>query len=138
MNYIKEYLKWFVIINTGVMLIVAINTTVYGTAEIMTLWKILAASAVTSLVTTVAFSIEPKRIMTPIRLVVFFIIFYVVILAVMVAIGIGFDWIDFSAKGISIMAMSVAGVFFVTVVLSVVLGAADAKKMNEALKDIRE
>lgn len=138
MNYIKEYLKWFVIINIGVMLIVAINTTAYGTADIMTLWKILAASAVTSLVTTIAFSIEPKRIMTPIKQIVFFIILYVVLLAVMVAIGIVFDWIDFSAKGLSVMALSVAGVFIVTVVLSAVLGAVDAKKMNEALKDMRD
>lgn len=138
MNFIKEYIKWFVIINTGVVLIVAINMRGYGTINGMTLWRILAASAATTLVTTIAFSIEPKRLMTRLQQVIFLVILYVVLLAVMISLGMAFGWIDLSGKGIFVMAASVAGVFICTVILSIVLGAVDAKKMNEALKEMRE
>lgn len=138
MNYIKEYIKWFVIINTGVMLIVAINMAGYGAINGMTLWRILAASAATSLVTTIAFSIEPRGVMTKAKQFLYFVVFYLVLLVVMVSLGICFEWIDFSVTGILVMAASVAGVFICTIVLSAILGAVDAKKMNEALKDIHD
>ena len=56
----------------------------------------------------------------------------------MISLGMAFGWIDLSGKGIFVMAASVAGVFICTVILSIVLGAVDAKKMNEALKEMRE
>lgn len=138
MRYIKEYLKWFVIINSGVLLIFALNTFNYEYIKSIYLFEIIAASAATALPTAILFSIEPKKEITKFVSALLVLIHYVCLLAIMLILGISFGWIEFNLKGIAVMALSVAGVYICSTVLSVVLDKREAKRLNEALEAFRD
>ncbi len=138
MKFIKEFIKWFITINTGVLLIFIINTTDYDYIRTVYLWEIFAVSAVTSLITTLFFSIDPGKIITRVVQIVIVFLHYLSLFITMMLFGISFGWIPFNLSGVLTMALSVAGVYICTAVLSVVTGMQDAKKMNEALNKFKE
>lgn len=138
MRYIKEFLKWFVIINTGVVLVLFLNTMRVDVISCKVFWQIFASSALTALPTTVLYSIDPKKVM-PLSLQILAVaIHYVVLLVIMVWLGVSFGWIIFNGHGIIIMALSVAAVYVCSFGLGYALNASEAKAINEALKNIRD
>ena len=58
---IKKFVLFFVIITTGILLVFGINTIRYETIQTSHIWKIFIVSGITSLVTTIVFSIDPKK-----------------------------------------------------------------------------
>lgn len=138
MKYIKDYIKWFVVINTGVLLIFAFNAMSYDYIQTVYLWEIFGASAVTALITTAFFSIDPKKVIPKYVQFLLVLLHYVCLFAVMLFFGCSFGWIEFDLQGILNMALSVAGVYLCTAVLSVIIGTQDARKMNEALNEFRD
>lgn len=138
MKFIKEFFKWFVIINTGILLVLAFNTVGYDRIPSVFLWEVFIASAATSLITAIFFSIDPKKEMPRYLQILAVVIHYVCLLIIMIVLGKSFGWIALDGKGIVIMALSVAGVYICTTVLSIVLGTQEAKKMNEALNAFKD
>ncbi len=136
--FFSEFLKWFLIINTGIMLIVWINIFKYDTIWTTTIPQIFCASFVTSLVTTAVFSINPKK---PLSALVRFLIsaaHYLVLCVIIMTLGTLFNWFDLSLSGCIIVALSVAGVYLVAAVISYLLSKSEADEMTKALKDFRE
>lgn len=138
MNFAKEFVKWFVIINTGIFIILIPNT--WGSTSISpdNLWEALIASAVTSLITAIFFSINPKKEIPKIVVAAMMAGHFVCLLAIMLFLGNAFGWIEFNQRGVLTMTLSVAGVYICAAVLSFVFGMQDAKKMNKALEDYRK
>ena len=138
MEYIKEYIKWFVIINTAVLIVVAINYLGHDVISVSSLWGIIISSAATALITTGFFAINPKKIVTRRTKILMFLIHYSLLVATMMALGRVFGWVGYDIKGFIIMALSVAGVYALSVFGSYLFGLFDAQRMNEALNKFKE
>lgn len=134
MRYIIKFFKWFLIINSGVLLIFALNTMKYDYIKTVYLFEIFAASAATTLPTVVLFSLEPKKVIPKYCSVLMILLHYICLLVIMLVLGSKFEWIELNFRGILCMALSVAGVYIVVTILSIILGISEANKLNEALK----
>ncbi len=138
MKFIKEFIKWFITINTGVLLIFILNTMSYDCIQTVYLWEIFAVSAVTSLITTLFFSIDPQKVISKFVQILIVILHYLCLLVTMLFFGNSFGWITLDAKGILNMVLSVAGVYLCTTLLSIITGMQDARIMNDALNKFKD
>ena len=135
--FISEFLKWFLIINTGIMLIVWLNIFRYDNIWVSIIPQIFCASAVTSLVTTAVFSINPKKPLgKPLRILIP-VAHYLVLCVIIMTLGKFFDWFELSLSGCVVVALSVAGVYLITAVISYLLSKSEADEMTKALKDFK-
>lgn len=138
MKYIKEFIRWFITITTGVLLIFILNTMKYEYIRSIYLWEIFGVSAVTSLITTVFFAIDPKKVISKAVQILIVFLHYISLFVTMLFFGNSFGWITLDVRGVLTMAISVAGVYLCTAVLSLITGMQDAKKMNEALNKFKD
>lgn len=138
MKYIKEFIRWFITITTGVLLIFILNTMKYEYIRSIYLWEIFGVSAVTSLITTVFFAIDPKKVISKAVQILIVFLHYISLFVTMLFFGNSFGWITLDVRGVLTMAISVAGVYLCTAVLSLITGMQDAKRMNEALRKFKD
>lgn len=138
MKFIRDFVKWFVIINTGVLLIFALNTIGYDYIKTVYLLEIFAASAVTALLTAMFMSIEPKKVINKYMQFLLVLAHYVCLLVTMIILGKSFGWITTEGKDLVFMALSVAGVYICTAIIAAVLGTREAKMLNDALQSFKE
>ena len=138
MKIIKDYIKWFITITTGVLLIFVLNTMQYEYIRSIYLLEIFGVSAITSLITTLFFAIDPKKVMPKFVQILLVLLHYICLLVTMLFFGHSFGWIPLDANGILNMALSVAGVYLCTTVLTILTGMQDANKMNEALNKFKD
>lgn len=138
MKYIKEFIRWFITITTGVLLIFILNTMKYEYIRSIYLWEIFGVSAATSLITTVFFAIDPKKVISKAVQVLIVFLHYISLFVTMLLFGNSFGWITLDVRGVLTMAISVAGVYLCTAVLSLITGMQDAKRMNEALRKFKD
>lgn len=136
--FISEFLKWFLIINTGIMLIVWFNIFNYETIWTQIFPQIFCASFVTSIVTTAFFSINPKKPLSMIMRVLIPVAHYLVLCVIIMTLGTLFDWFEFSLSGCLAVVLSVAGVYLITAVISYLLSKSEADEMTKALKDFKD
>ena len=136
--FISEFLKWFLIINTGIMLIVWFNIFNYETIWTQIFPQIFCASFVTSIVTTAFFSINPKKPLSRIMRVLIPVAHYLVLCVIIMTLGTLFDWFEFSLSGCLVVALSVAGVYLITAVISYLLSKSEADEMTKALKNFKD
>ena len=135
-TFLSDLLKWFLIINTGIMAIVWIN--LFGYDEIWTAIfpQIFGASFLTSLVTCGYFSINPKKpISVPVRILLTF-AHYLILCVIIMGLGNLFDWFELSVTGGISVVLSVAGVYLIATVVSIVLSKSEADEMTRALKNL--
>ena len=137
-NFFTEFLKWFLIINTGIMVIVWINIFKYDTIWTAIFPQIFGASFITSLVTAGYFSYNPKKPITvPVRILLT-LAHYLVLCASITVLGTLFDWFELTLRGFIGMALSVAGVYFITAVISYFLSKGEADEMTNALRNYKD
>ncbi len=136
--FISEFLKWFLIINTGIMLIVWFNIFNYETIWTQIFPQIFCASFVTSIVTTAFFSINPKKPLRRIMRVLIPVAHYLVLCVIIMTLGTLFDWFEFSLSGCLVVVLSVAGVYLITAVISYLLSKSEADEMTKALKNFKD
>ena len=137
MKFFTEFLKYFVIITTGVLLMCAVNVSLSETggeslAVGITLWQILGAGAVTAFVTALVYMRECK---TKKQFIVMVIIHYILICAIMVTLGVLYGWMDFNIGGIIMMTVSVALVYLFTYAVRYFSDIRQADEFNRALKE---
>ena len=136
--FFSEFLKWFLIINTGIMVIVWINIFKYDTIWTAIFPQIFGASFITSLVTAGYFSYNPKKPITvPVRILLT-LAHYLVLCASITVLGTLFDWFELTLRGFIGMALSVAGVYFITAVISYFLSKGEADEMTNALRNYKD
>lgn len=137
-EFIKKFLIFFLIINTGITIIFAIFAGNAGSIDVVSLWRIMLIAALTALVTAVVFSIEPKKHLTvPMIVLIFFCHFFVLSLIVYVG-GTWFGWFERSLSGLLSVILSVGFVYIFTTVATVILTHKETNELNEALKDYKE
>lgn len=137
-TFLTDLLKWFVIINTAIMLVVWISIFRYDTIWVEIIPQIFCASLATSLVTTIVFSINPKKPMgVPVRILLG-VGHYIVLCAIIMGLGSLFNWFDLSLSGALTVAGSVAAVYFITALISYLLSKNEADEMTNALKNFNE
>lgn len=99
MRFLKELCRFFVQITTGILIICAINYSVWGNGELPAniLWQIVLSGAVTAVITEIVMSLpEPE---TKKRFVLYTALHYVVLCIVMSVIGMLFDWVSKTVLG---------------------------------------
>ncbi len=134
-TFLSDLLKWFLIINTGIMVIVWINLFGYDDIWTAIFPQIFAASFLTSLVTTAYFSINPKKpISVPVRILLT-LAHYLLLCVIIMGLGSIFNWFDLSITGCIMVALSVAGVYLIATVISIILSKGEADEMTKALKN---
>ncbi|MBP5184653.1 MAG: DUF3021 family protein [Lachnospiraceae bacterium] len=137
-TFLINFLKWFLIINSGILLIVGLNIFRYESISTLIIPQIFAASFLTSLVTTALFSYNPRN---PIKKGVALLLYfghYLVLCAIIMTLGTLFEWFEFSPKGALTVALSVAGVYFVSFIISYILSKGEADEMTKALNNLKD
>ena len=136
--FISNLIKFFLIINSAEMLIVWINIFKFDTIGTALIPQIFCSSFVTALVTTVFFSLNPKKPLSVALRVILYIAFYLVLCVVIMGLGSLFSWFELSPQGILGVALSVAGVFCITSVISYIMSKSEANEMTDALKNFKD
>ncbi len=137
-TFFTEFLKFFLIINSAIMVIVWLNIFRYDTIWTMIIPQIFCASFVTSLVTTLFFSLNPKKpVSVPLR-VLLYVALYLVLCIIIMGLGSLFNWFELSLKGALLVAVSVAGVYCITTVISYIMSKNEANEMTDALKNFKD
>ena len=137
-TFLSDLLKWFLIINTAIMVIVWINLFGYDDIWTAIFPQIFAASFLTSLVTTAYFSINPKKpISVPVRI-LFTLAHYLLLCVIIMGLGNAFDWFELSITGCIMVALSVAGVYLIATVISIILSKNEADEMTRALEKYKD
>ncbi|MBE5844567.1 MAG: DUF3021 domain-containing protein [Butyrivibrio sp.] len=136
--FLSELFKWFLIINTGIMVVVWLNTLGYEYIWTQIIPQIFCASFLTSLVTTIIFSINPRKPMgVPLR-VLLVCVHYLILCAIIMTVGMLFDWFELTVKGGITVVLSVAAVYFLAAVTSYILSKGEADEMTNALKNYKD
>ncbi len=136
--FISEFLKWFLIINTGIMAIVWINIFKYDSIWTAIIPQIFGASFLTSLVTAAYFSYNPRKpIRVPVRILLT-LAHYLVLCVIIMTLGTLFNWFELTLQGCLGVVLSVAGVYLISAVISYVLSKGEADEMTDALKKYTE
>lgn len=130
MKKISEFVKYFTVITTAVLIVCGIGYMAYGKTEmpVDTAWKILASAGLTALV-TVLFRVD--KAFTPVNI----LIHYLSLCVVMSLMGAWFGWMDFSVPGVLFMCFAVAVVYVLTWLASYLTGRKDAADINKALNE---
>ena len=119
--FLSEFLKWFLIINTGIMVIVWINIFKYDTIWTAIIPQIFGASFLTSLVTAAYFSYNPRKpISVPVRILLT-IAHYLILCVIIMTLGTRFNWFELTLQGGLAVTLSVAGVYIISAVISYML-----------------
>lgn len=137
MKFFTEFLKYFVIITTGVLLMCAVNVSMSenhgeSLALDVTLWQILGAGAATAFVTALVYRRECN---TKKKFIAMVIIHYILICAMMIVMGVFFGWMDLNIGGIIMMTVSAALVYLFTYAVSYISAKHQADEFNKALNE---
>ena len=134
MRSIKELVKWFLYITTGIVIVCAIN---FGLADMETissdtLWQILLSAFITAFLTWILCPTEENRKS------VFWIrtvLHYAALCVVMVFFGNWCGWMTLNVSGVLMMAVDVAIVYVINYIVYYVIDAKNADEMTRKLKE---
>ena len=134
MNFIKDILKFFTFITTGMVILFIIILLIQGDDGIYlsTLIEIPCAALVTSVLTVLLY---PSEVRSKAVYLVRVLLHYLALCVVMVVCGILFGWIDFNVQGILLMVISVAAIYGFTFGVAYLTSKNDADALNRALKE---
>ena len=136
MSFIKSFIKFFVYITTGILLVAGIAC-VFMTDSDFALPKtmlldVVLSGAVTSLVTAAVYHKEPE---TKRGFIILTIVHYLALCVVMVFIGVSFKWIDFTVLDVAVMMIYVAVVYAFTFFSRMFTDRKEADSINKALRN---
>lgn len=134
MNRISEYIKWFLYITTGILIVCAANLEIMGeeTIQVDMLWQILLSGLLTTLVTVLLFIQECNR---KAEVCLKCILHYVALCVIMVLCGNWFGWMKLDLGGIVMMVVSVAVVYLFAFLAYYLIDMRQAVQINQKLKE---
>lgn len=135
--FFSEFLKWFLIINTGVMVVVWVSISRYDTIWTGIIPQIFAASFATALVTAGYFSYNPRKPISKAVRLLLTVAHYLILCVIIMTLGTLFNWFELSLQGGFSVALSVAGVYFIAAVISYLLSKGEADEITAAIKDYK-
>lgn len=130
----NDFIKWFLYITTGILIICAVNFEIAGQdmIPVSTLWRILLSGIVTTGITMVLFPEKSNRkSMVLIRC----FIHYAALCTVMILFGHWFGWLDYDFGGILMMVVSVACVYLFCFLSYCLIDLKRADEINKKLKE---
>ncbi len=134
MRVLKDFIKWYFYITTGILFVVAGNLALVGAEKIPgnTLWQILISGFITTLVTVTLLPREGKS-----KVPEWFgiILHYLGLCVTMVISGYWFGWINLNPAGICLMMVSVALVYIIVFGVYYLLDVKQADEINRKLKE---
>jgi lysylphosphatidylglycerol synthetase-like protein (DUF2156 family) len=132
MKYIKSYISFFTAIATAILVIVTIDAAInsYESVPKYMPLEILAASALTALITTI---ILCREIKTRKQFLISFLVHFLLLCVIMIGLGLLFGWIDVSVGNIFCMIFYVALVYVIVFAINYILAKKEADELNEAL-----
>jgi uncharacterized membrane protein len=132
MKYIKSYISFFTAIATAILIIVTIDGAInsYDSVPKYLPLEILAASALTALITTI---ILCREIKTRKQFLISFLLHFLLLCVVMIVLGLMFGWINDSVGSIICMIFYVALVYVIVFAINYILAKKEADELNEAL-----
>ena len=134
MKMLTDFIRWFLYITTGILIICAVNFSIAHASVIpvQTLWWILLSGFLTTAVTVFFFRlIMGVSNMTVINC----LLHYLSLCAVMIPCGCRFGWMDFDVQGIVMMMLSVAGVYLLSIAVYCWIDLKQAEEINRKLKE---
>lgn len=134
MKILSNFVKWFLYITTGILIVCGIQYTLAG-AETVTaavFWKILFCGFVTTFVTVL---LLPKENDGRTKSYIKFALHYIMLCIVMIPMGIWFDWISFSPGGVIAMMADVGGVYFAAGFAYYLIDRRQAEEINKGLRE---
>lgn len=134
MKIFKEFIRWFLYITMGVLIVCAINFQLADVKSLPkeTLWQILLSGFLTSGVTALLY---PRENVNKSLFWVRILIHYAALCLVMIFCGHWFGWLDYDLGGIVMMLLSVAGVYVLTFVIYYLIDLKRADEINQKLKE---
>lgn len=134
MRFLKDLLRNFAYVTTGIVIAFAVYTAIIGVKEvpIIMVAEIPAAGLVTGLIATAMLFKEQHTRKGTAAVTV---LNYILVSAAMVALGLLFGWIEFEIKQILLMFACVVFVYAFTVIISYFTLKKEADEINEALKN---
>lgn len=134
-NKFKELVRWFVLITTGILIVCAVDFTIFGEEQIprATLWQILLVGFVTASVTNLFWNAKDSR--TKGGQIACILCHYISLCAIMAGCGTAFGWMELNLKGMGMMAVSVAGVYLFSFSAKYALYKKQAEEINRKLKE---
>lgn len=134
MRFLKDLLRNFAYVTTGIVIAFAVYTAIIGVKEvpIIMVAEIPAAGLVTALIATAMLFKEQRTRKGTAAVTV---LNYILVSAAMVALGLLFGWIKFEIKQILLMFACVVFVYAFTVIISYFTLKKEADEINEALKN---
>ncbi len=134
MRFLKDLLRNFAYVTTGIVIAFAVYTAIIGVKEvpIIMVAEIPVAGLVTALIATAMLFKEQRTRKGTAAVTV---LNYILVSAAMVALGLLFGWIEFEIKQILLMFGCVVFVYAFTVIISYFTLKKEADEINEALKN---
>ena len=134
MRIISRFIKWYMYITTGILIVCAVNITLEGDGmiSVSTLWEILLSGFLTAIVTLV-FSLAKDS--NKYKSWWGFFLHYVSLCAVMITCGKRFGWLRYNAEGICMMLLSVAVVYAMSAGTYFLLDVRQADEINQKLQE---
>lgn len=134
MKMIKDFIRWFLYITTGILIVCAVNFGITDGDQIPkdTLWQILLSGFLTTGVTMLLYPRdENKKSAVFVRC----FIHYAMLCVVMILCGQWFGWMDFDFGGIVMMSISVASVYLLSFTVYYIIDLKRAEEINRKLKE---
>lgn len=134
-KYFSEFIRWFVAITTGVLMICAVDFALFNKGDIpkTTLRDILLSGLATTAVTVIFWKI--KDVKKGESELAAMLLHYLCLCVVMVIFGTKFGWMELNFSGILMMALSVAAVYIFSFVVNYLLDVQQANVINQKLKE---
>lgn len=134
MERIKNFMQWFVYITVGILIVCAVNFSLFGEEGIPqnTLWEILLSGFLTTLVTVLW---RPEGNEGAKKMIAGCILHYICLSIVMIGCGGMFGWININIEGIAIMLISVGCVYLFSFGMGYLLDKKIADDFNRALQE---
>ncbi|MCI7322278.1 MAG: DUF3021 domain-containing protein [Lachnospiraceae bacterium] len=134
MRVLKDFVKWFLYITMGILIVCAVNFQIADAESIPkeTLWQILLSGFLTTGITVLLY---PRNGSNKSTFWVEILAHYLALCIIMILCGYWFGWLDFDLGGIVMMVVSVAAVYGITFLIYYLIDLKQADEINQKLKE---
>ncbi len=134
MKTLGNFIKWFVYITVGILIVCGISYRMAGneTVTVDVFWMILLSAFVTTLVSDL---ILPKEEEGKLKSGIKFVLHYIVLCVIMCFLGERFGWIDYDLAGVVGMIIRVGVVYLLAFMAYYIIDIKQASDINKMLQE---
>lgn len=134
MKILGNFIKWFVYITVGILIVCGINYKLAGSETVpVDVFGMILLSAFVTTLATVLFS--PREEDGKVKSCVKYVLHFIVLCVIMCFLGKRFGWIDYDLVGIGGMVIDVGLVYLLAFIAYYVIDIKQAKEINKMLQE---